>query len=373
MSRPARNAGTPGTPRTSGGLVAGIMLRTIRESTGHTQEQLAETLDVDPNTIKGWETGRRPLINASGRTLFGLRRRLLGLGASADLVGHLNTAMDADLFIAQTLETDTAECRPQLGAWVATRTWSDLLAWVLADRPPSLLSRHLSHVPRSQLLAADRRRFFDAMRASAERASSDNPEAMLLRRQVYYMGAWDPSPEGRDWLASMERAEIRRVRRGDGWTPAWPLLRSTAVARACQGDPTLLNDFIAGHLADDLCEAANLNYWSYWIEETTGTATSDSFMATDLGRWNGSVLLEHLSAGLSEDVPYVSLSVRATCALVQRRPGLLQDPVLALRLGSQVTDLLDSRADVPAQTRRELDNINFAVRMAAGSARRPDV
>lgn len=371
MNRPAGRTGTGSTPRASGGLVAGIMLRTIRESIGFTREHLAEVLAVDPNTLKGWETGRRPLLNTSGRTLFTLRRQLLGLGASPAMVDHLNTAMDADLFITQVLEQDDAS---SLASWVATRTWSDLLAWVFADKPPLLLRPHLEQVPRSSLSTAERHQFFDAIRAAAEQAAADDPRAMLLRRQVYYMAAWDPSPEGRDWLAGMERAEVERARRGEGWTPGWSLLRSTAVARACQGDPTLLNDFIKHHLADDTCEAANLNYWSYWVEETGGAAADDSFMAGDLGPWRGTVLLRHLTDGLASKAPYMSLSVRAASALIQRRPALLMhDPDLAHQLHATSEALLDAGASVPAQSRRELENINYAARMAENPSRRNDV
>lgn len=368
MSRPAGRTGTGSTPRPSGGIVAGVMLRTIRESVGFTQEQLAELLAVDPNTLKGWETGRRPLLNTSGRNLRTMRHRLLGLGAPPTLVEHLNTAMDADLFITQVLERDDAS---PLGEWVATRTWSDLLAWVFADKPPLVLAAHLTQVPRSPLPGAARQRFFQALRSAAEQSRSDDPQAMLLRRQVYYMTAWDPSRDGRDWLAAMERAEVGRARRHDAWTPGWSLLRSTAVARACQGDPTLLNDFIRDHLTDDLCEAANLNYWSYWVEETDGAATSDTFMASDLGPWRGAVLLSHLADGLASRVPYMSLSVHAVSALIQRRPALLmQDPDLADRIRAQSAGLLDDGVNVPAQSRRELENINYAARMAANPSRR---
>lgn len=351
-------------------MVAGIMLRTIREALGFTQDQFAEALSVDPNTIKGWETGRRPLINASGRTLFALRRQLLGLGAQPRIVEHLDTAMDVDLFVAQVVEVEDASA---LGSWVATRTWNDLLAWVFADRPPLVLRTHLQQVPRPTLPDTVRRRFFETIRAAAEKSTPDDPRSMLLRRQVYYMAAWDPTPDGRDWLATMERRELRR-QRGDGWSPSWPLLRSTAVARACQGDPTLLHDFITRRISDDLCEAANLNYWSYWVEETTGTATTDEFMAADLGPWRGTELLAHLTEGLSAKTPYVSLSVRAAASLIRRRPALLMnDPRLARRLRQRAGQLLDDALDVPAQIRRDLENINYAAAMAEGSTRRTDV
>lgn len=365
MSRGSRIAGTASTP-SSTGVIAGAVLRACREAIGGTQERFAELVGVDLNTIKGWETGRRPLMNASGRTLLMLRRRLLQLGTPADLVQHLDTAMDADLFISNTLENGTEHSL--LGDWVATRAWSDLLAWGLAGRTPDVISKHLGTGPRASLTPDIRRLFFAALRRIADVTQGESPDAMLLRRQVYYMAAWDPESE--QWLASTERYEIRQHgRRAHGWTPAWPLLRSIAVARACQGDPTLLHDFIENHLADDLCEAANLNYWSYWVEETTGIAGSDDFMAVDLGARQGGTLLRHLADGLAPDVPYLPLSIHASCALIQRRPALImEDHELARRLEDQAAKLLDLRVGLPARTRRELENIRFAAKMVAGPA-----
>lgn len=331
---------------------------------GYTQEQFAEIIGVDLNTVKGWETGRRPLVNAPGRTLLALRRRLLQLGAPVDLVQHLDTAMDADLFISSTLEGVEHSL---LGDWVATRSWSDLLAWGFAGRTPDVISRHLGNGPRATINPEVRRHFFAALRRIADVSRGEQPDAMLLRRQVYYMTAWDPSGDGREWLSQMERSEMRRAGRSNTWTPAWPLLRSVAVARACQGDSTLLHDFIDHHLGDDLCEAANLNYWSYWVEETSSTAMSDTFMAQDLNRWPGGALLKHLAEGLAQRVPYLSLSVHAICALIERRPSLLmEDQQLARYLRQQTAGLLDSGGDLTARTRRELENIHFAVKMATG-------
>ncbi|MFC4006687.1 helix-turn-helix transcriptional regulator [Nonomuraea purpurea] len=339
------------------------MLRTLREIIGSTQERLAESVGVDTNTIKGWETGRRPLINASGRTLYGLRRRLTQLGAPAELVQRLDTAMDADLFIAHALDASDAA---YLGSWVATRAWSDLLAWVCTDRPPPLVTKHITKPPQPLLPSADRRRFFEVLRNAAESAAGENASAMLLRRQAYYMVAWDPESE--DWLLSMERRELRHHGRpGYEWTPAWPLMRSIAVARACQGDPSLLHDFIDSHLADDLRESANLNYWSYWVEETAGVAGSDQFMADDLGAWQGGVLLRHLADGLARGVPYLSLSIRASRTLVERRPTLLmENRELAARLDRRASNLLDLPVGLPPKIRRDLENVHFAAKMAAG-------
>jgi transcriptional regulator with XRE-family HTH domain len=349
-----------------------MTFRVIRESVGHTQEQLAEILEVDHNTVKGWETGRRPLVNASGRTLLGLRRKLQCLDAPADLVRHLDTAMDADLFIGQTLEET---CDPSLLAeWVSTRTWNEFLVWGLEGTPPSVIRPHLQRVPQSSLPSVDRQRFFDTIRAQAEQALRVRTASPLLRRQIYFMATWDPSLQGHGWLADMETAELRRLPLRGGWSLDWPLLRSVSVARARQGDPSLLRDFIARHLADDTCEAANLNYWSYWVEEDSGTARTDAFMVQNLRGWQGGGLLSHLAKGLGEKLSYLDLLIHTICALVQRRPFLLMENLsLARELADKSRVILDGPSEISVQARSELENIHFTATMAVRSFRSDDV
>ncbi len=52
------------TDRACTGVVSGLALRRIRLGIGITQQDLADHLGVDPNTVKGWETARRPLGHA---------------------------------------------------------------------------------------------------------------------------------------------------------------------------------------------------------------------------------------------------------------------------------------------------------------------
>ncbi|WP_234376298.1 hypothetical protein [Streptomyces sp. CB01201] len=64
-----------------------------------------------------------------------------------------------------------------------------------------------------------------------------------------------------------------------GWSSLWPEARSTATALARQGDPQPLRDFIERALVDDDAgEAANLNYWAYWLGAASRPQPSDLFM-----------------------------------------------------------------------------------------------
>lgn len=367
---PAHNppTGTGSTNDIPEGLIAGHLLRLTRENLGLTQETAAEAVKVDVNTWRSWETGRRPLAHTKVGQLRSLLRRLQSLGADPLLVHHIEVAIETDLFIAHVL-VEAGRGDPHdhmLAGWVTTRTWNDLVAWAVAGTPPKALARVLA-VPgqrrgpapsRPELSTPTRTRFFDALRVTAER-TTNSPASLLLRRQAHFMAAWDDTPTGRDWLARAERAELRQIRRTDGWTPSWVAGRSLAVARACQGDPDQLRHFIAHHLVDDLCEAANLNYWAYWVGEGEGTAASDRFMAADLGAWRGTKLLRHLTSGLQPTTPYLELSIHSVWALLGRRPHLLNDDDgLTRQLHERVTGLLDS-PNLSAQARRELDQIHF--------------
>lgn len=362
--------GTAGTTDIPEGLIAGHLLRLTREHLGLTQEDAATAVGVDINTWRSWETGRRPLAHTKVGQLRALTRRLRSLGADRVLLDHLEVAIEADLFVAHVLiesgRGDPAD--HMLAGWVSTRAWNDLLAWTLAGTPPKALGglilpgqRRGPAPSRPELAVATRARLFDSLRLTAERATNGDPAGVLLRRQVYFMTSWDP--DSRDWLSGMERAELRQLRRSDGWTPGWVAGRSLAVARACQGDREQLRRFISDQLADDLCEAANLNYWAYWVGEDPATATSDGFMARDLGAWRGTALLRHLTAGLQPSTPYLDLSIHSVWALVGRRPYLLDDDhTLTADLALRVAELLDSPIDLSAQARRELDQIHFLTR-----------
>src|SRR4029453_18838095 len=89
--RAARLAGGRADKRTGGGesaarprdgIITGFLLKQIRQSTGLSQEGLAEQLGVDPNTVQGWETGRRSLTGTRVAMLVELRHRLPPLGGA---------------------------------------------------------------------------------------------------------------------------------------------------------------------------------------------------------------------------------------------------------------------------------------------------
>lgn len=359
------------------GVVAGHVLRLIRDQLGQTPEQIADALRLNVSALTGWESGARPLANAKVGVLRQIHQRLRELGAHPRLLDHLDLAVDVDMFLGHVLADRSDPADHPLATWVSTRSWSDLLAWTLVGTPPPALrdlipaQRRGEQGVRPALPPADRQLVFDQLRMAAEQTAGndDDPAAVLLRRQAYFVAAWDRSSPGRAWLSRMEQRELRQLGRHDGWTPTWVAGRSIAVARACQGDRDQLRHFIARQITEaDACEAANLNYWAYWIGEHAPSASSDLFMATDLGVWRGSALLRHLTSGLTDTTPYVDLSVHTVWALVARRPHLLSDDLaLNTDLQDRVTRLLDSDADLSGQARQELQQIHFGTRMTKGT------
>lgn len=363
MSQTHGPRGTGSTPDIPEGLIAGHLLRLIRAQTGLTREQLAEQLGVDVNTVKSWETGRRPLAHTRVHVLRALVRLLRQRGADPHLLAQLDTAIDVDLAVADILHRGARTDGHPLATWVSTRSWSALLAWAITGTvPPGFNGGATLLLPRPRMAVAVREDLFAALRAAAEQAPSGDPAAVLLRRQVYFLTALDRSGPGQDWLTRMERRETRTLRAGAGWTPDWAVGRSLAVARAAQGEPDQLRHFITTHLADDRQEAANLNYWAYWIGEYATPATGDHFMATtDLTGWRGNALLEHLVAGMDPATPYVELTIHTVWALLRRRPWLMDDdPAVTADLHHRTTILLDSRQHLSGQARRELDQLHFA-------------
>ncbi len=361
-SRPRAGTGSNATP--SQGVVAGHLLRQVRERIGYTQEALAECLGYDLNTYRGWETGRRSLGQVKASSVQVIVRKLRVLGADADLLARIGTAVDVDVFIGDVLRGSPDTADHPLASWVSTRDWNDMLGWATNGVPDG--------GQRPRLAPVDRKTFFANLRATADRAGGGG-DAMLLRRQVYFLAARDDSSEGRDWLTAAEHRELRRIRSSGDWTPDWVTSRSLAVARACQGDPEPLRDFIDHRLAgNDRCEAANLRYWAYWVGESDGHAVSDDFMASSLGGWRGAKLLGHLTDGLHDGTPYLNLSVHSLWTLLESRPHLLgDDHGLTARLGRNIRALLDRPPAHPSdRAPRELDQLHFAARMTTAEGPR---
>ncbi|MGH8909347.1 MAG: helix-turn-helix transcriptional regulator [Egibacteraceae bacterium] len=307
-------------------------MKLSRESLELTQEDLADDLGVDKNTIQGWETGRRALTSTRVNTYIRVRNRLRALGASPQLLVALDLATEADHFLAHVISAEPDDVQPDnhpLATWVVTRQLSEMLAWPFTKNTPPCLGsvqnvRRRGPVVSSPNLSREgQERFFDHLKVLGENASSpraSSSAAVLLRRQTYYCLSWDRAPSTRAWLADMRRAEHGRIGVRRGWSPLWVALRSLFVARARQGDKEPLRHFIACSMTgDDTCESANLNYWIYWIGESRIAEHSDAFMVKDLHCSAGLTLFRRLEENLRSGELLLDLYVHSIWALLQRR------------------------------------------------------
>lgn len=301
------------------------------------------------DTVKGWESGRRPLANARTTDVHNLRFALGCAGAPHEQLVVLDEAVRADF----TLERITSRQGPHpLGGEVVTRPFATLLAWPLTGQaPPSLANGY----ERPVLGTGQREQVYSALREAADQSPN-----VLLRRQVYYLLA--PDPGSQTWLADAVKVEKRRMPRLDRWTPQWAMLRSLAISRSMSGDREPLREFLERGCSDDATLVANLRYWAYWAGLTGTVQRSDEFMAADdLGQADWGALLTGLTRRLSVDVGYVELCVRAVWALVERMPALLDDGSLSGPLVERVAVLLDAPDGLAQRSRHELDEIRAAV------------
>ncbi|GGT05743.1 MULTISPECIES: helix-turn-helix domain-containing protein [Streptomyces] len=351
--------------RPRGGIVSGYIFRVIRKQLGHTQESLADAFHVSPDTVAGWESGRRPLTSlAVGQTLAN-RHRLMRMGASAALLLALEKAVEADVLLASALADDEPTGDSALGSWVMQRAVVEVLAWPLTGVTPEPMRalqapakpRRGPAPHRPELSADDRRRFFRRMRRTAEEAG---PGQFLLRRQALYLAGYDDAADTAEWVAQHQRAE----RPGD-WLTQWLTSRSVATVAARQGDRDRMSHFISTELADEIGEAANLSYWAYWIGEVAHPELSDDFIASPATMtWHGHRLLRHLVTGLSPRHGFFDLTVHTLWALLAARPALLRSPSGAGQaLRAQLPVLLDSTT-ASTRARRELEGIRYAIRLA---------
>ena len=375
-----------GTTRTSGGLrphgrprqglITGYLFKLIREYASLTQETLAEHLGVDANTVQGWESGRRSLTGTRVATLVQVRHRLRQVGADPRLLSALDDAAEADYVLAYALGTEPDKSQPAahpLACWVPKSSFAYMLAWPFTGQRPIALehqavrSRSGPVAQTPALTAEERMRFFQHLRVTAERSHADREldetGGILLRRNVYYSLSWNQSSETTVWLRELEQREAGRLGRFDTWSPSWTAVRSLVVARARQGDKEPLRHFIRTALSSDACQAANLNYWAYWIGETTETYGSDEFMAGDLGAWSGMALLRRFADNLDSTESLFDLYVHSLWALLERRGRLLDtNPQLAQVLADRGEMLLDE-GDLSGQSRRELEQVHYGVRL----------
>jgi transcriptional regulator with XRE-family HTH domain len=355
--------GSPSRPRA--GVISGYVFRVIREQVGHTQETMAEELHVSSDTVAGWESGRRPLTAVAVGQMLVYRHRLMQLGTAPALLQALERAMEADVLLASALDDQACVEDSPLGAWVMQRELVGVLAWPLNGVAPEPI-RALPTPPRPrrgpvpsapELPPDDRRRFFAQMRRTAEQARGERH--FLLRRQALYLSGYDDQPDTPDWLAHQQAAE-----RPSNWLIDWLNARSVAAVAARQGDVDRMSHFIDTALTDDAGEAANLNYWAYWIGETGQLELSDDFIASRApGPWPGDKLLAHLAHGLTPEHGYLDLNIHSLWALLAVRPNLLRSGAAPRALRERLPVMLDSR-ELSARARRELESIRYAIRLA---------
>jgi hypothetical protein len=111
-------------------------------------------------------------------------------------------------------------------------------------------------------------------------------------------------------------------------------------------------------------EAANLNYWAYWVGGIQHLGLSDEFIADRTPRpCPGDKLLPHLIGGLAPHNGYVDLDIHSLWSLLQIRPNLLRSGAAARALRDRLPVKLDCRGLSPCG-RRELESIRYAVLLA---------
>ncbi|MGW5820418.1 helix-turn-helix domain-containing protein [Streptomyces noursei] len=353
--------------RAASGTVVGFVLRLTRESIPLTQTAMAEALGVGLGTVQGRESGRRPLANMKAGAFLDLKRRLLALGADHAALGLLDAAMDADRIIDAALAPlEELDLHP-LAEWVHTRDTAHMIAWTVnGTPPPALRGRSPSRrgpVATAPLMGAqDRVAFFANLREAVDAADGGDNRA-LLRRQALYLTSYDRSPEANSWTAHALHAR-RGIASALGGSPRWAEARSTATALARRGDPVPLLDFIDRAMADDdAAEAANLNYWAYWMGALREPQASDHFMADrTLTGWDPVTLLRGLARGFVESPGYVDLYAHSLWALLTAHPWLPQASLtLAHSLAGRVARILDDGVISP-RSRRELGAVHYVLR-----------
>lgn len=227
--------------------------------------------------------------------------------------------MDADRVIAATVYTEN-DARHPLADWVHTRDTADMIAWALNGTvPPALAHRatpgRRGPVAKAPLLsAAERNVFFSRLRDTAESALRAGDDGLLLHRQALYLCSYDRAPEATSWTGRALRTR-RDLTAARGWSPHWATARSTSVALARLGDCQPLLDFIdRGVVDDDVAEAANLNYWAYWLGSIRSRNRTTASCGTDRPAGSPCVFCAGSSA--------VSTRLRRTWTCTSTRSGL---------------------------------------------------
>ncbi|WP_156772999.1 helix-turn-helix transcriptional regulator [Nocardia sp. 852002-51101_SCH5132738] len=349
---------TSRTPITDGsgldGRVSGAVLATIRREIGHSQESLAEHLGSSVRTVQAWEQGTNPLINLRYAKLRQLQRTLLAGGATAELVGSLDTALAADDILSG-LDRDDPQRHP-LGLTVPDRATTDMLAWPLTGTVPRGLA---GTDARLSIPAGQRAEVVAGLRVLAETAGDGEAGAMLRRQAVFLVAEHDAAhgpAEG--WAGTQIRTAVAATDLSR-WSPEWAVARSAAIRAASGGDPEPLRRFAAEGLADPENEAANLRYWAYWVGEMPVAWSSDAEMirpGTD-ATWTGELLLRSLLTGV-RSAPYRELCAHSLWSLARARKQLVTHP----RWVSDISDTVEAATTdetLSDSARRRLEQVHF--------------
>lgn len=354
------------------GIVSGFVLKLARHAAGLTQELFAEIAEVDVSTVQAWESGRRSLTALQAVDLVRLRNLLTRAGAPPSTGRHLQEAIEADLVISSGVESgpwwNSREPHPLAGS-VHRRSLTNLITWPVTGYLPAQLKGFSSKIPRRgpapaypNLHAEERERFFDHLQAVAEQAT--HPEHLLLRRQAVYLLGFDHRADTSDWLRSeWNRASRQKVQTGD--VNGLLSTRSASVALASAGDGEKLQHFVTA-MNDDQAEAANLNYWAYWIGELPDEQVNDAFMlATDPRTWGGIRLLSHLTDRLDPRASQLPLNLHTLHSLVALHPSLLSEWPGVRGPLSLALDRVASYDSLSRATRDQIAGLHYAVTIAA--------
>lgn len=346
---------TPGASELIGRL-GGAVLGAIRGRVGLTQEGFAEQLGVGVSTLQAWESGRRPLVNASFAEIQRVNRGLRAHNPDPSLLVMFEKALMADSIYGELATAGSPE--HPLSVIVPDRTLTELLAWPLTGEAPRQLSevRTRLYVP-STVQDAVARDLCDA----ADQAGTGTERTAMLRRQVKFLVASNDS--AREWLRQQTTSDTRALPDLSNWSPSWALARSQAVASAHSGDLDPLRRFIDQGLASDELITANLNYWAYWVGEHDTYWTDDRDMVSQRATWSGDRLLSSLVSGVAT-APYRELCAHALWALLKARRDLLRNSEQARDIGRAVEIALSDEAGLTGKVRQRMEQVAYLVESA---------